>query len=52
MLMRADHMLKVGAISPVEHEAVWWQAYDRLEETRYVYAEGGPAGSTKQRSGV
>jgi hypothetical protein len=36
MLTRADNMLASGAISPVDHEAVWWQAYDRLEETTYV----------------
>ena len=33
MLTRADHMLTTGAISPVEHEAIWWQAYDHLEAT-------------------
>ncbi|BBZ48243.1 hypothetical protein MPRM_55240 [Mycobacterium parmense] len=33
MLTRADHMLRVGAISLAEHEAVWWEAYDRLEAT-------------------
>lgn len=27
----ADRMLAIGAISPVEHEAIWWQAYDRLD---------------------
>jgi hypothetical protein len=32
-LTRADHLLTTGAISPVEHEAVWWHAYDHLEET-------------------
>lgn len=31
-LTRADHLLTSGAISPVEHEAVWWHAYDHLEE--------------------
>jgi uncharacterized protein DUF6611 len=31
MLTRADHMLRAGAISVVEHEATWWQAYNRLE---------------------
>jgi hypothetical protein len=36
MLTRADQMLKRGAISPVEHEAIWWEAYDRLEAVRYV----------------
>ena len=36
MLIRADHMLTTGAISAVEHEATWWEAYDRLEETTHV----------------
>lgn len=36
MLTRADDMLSIGAISPVEYEAVWWQAYDRLEDTAHV----------------
>ena len=36
MLTRADDMLTTGAISPVEHEAIWWQAYNRLEETTHV----------------
>jgi len=36
MLTRADQMLKTGAISPVEHEAIWWEAYDHLEAVRYV----------------
>ena len=36
MLTRADQMLTAGAISPVEHEAIWWEAYDRLEAVRYV----------------
>jgi hypothetical protein len=31
MLARADHMLSTYAISPVEYEAIWWQAYDRLD---------------------
>jgi hypothetical protein len=31
MLTMADRMLATGAISPVEHEATWWKAYDRLE---------------------
>ena len=30
LLTRADHMLATGAISLVEHEAIWWEAYDRL----------------------
>jgi hypothetical protein len=36
MLVRADHMLTTGAISPREHEATWWEAYDRLEGTAHV----------------
>jgi hypothetical protein len=36
MLHRADHMLTTGAISLVEHEATWWEAYDRLKETTHV----------------
>ena len=36
MLTRADGMLSTGAISPVEYEAIWWQAYDRLEDTTQV----------------
>jgi hypothetical protein len=36
MLIRADHMLTTGAISPGEHEATWWEAYDRLERTAHV----------------
>lgn len=31
MLTRADQMLRTGAISLVEHEATWWEAYDHLE---------------------
>ena len=36
MLARADHMVRTDAISPVEHEAIWWQAYDRLAATTTV----------------
>ncbi len=36
MLTRADRMLTTGAISPVEHEATWWEAYDRLEAIEHV----------------
>jgi hypothetical protein len=36
MLARADDMLSTGAISPVEYEAIWWQAYDRLEDSTHV----------------
>lgn len=30
MLIDADRMLATRAISPVEHEATWWEAYDSL----------------------
>ncbi len=30
-LVRADQLLANGAISFVEHEAIWWDAYDRIE---------------------
>ena len=36
MLTRADRMLTTGAISSVEHEATWWEAYDRLEAITHV----------------
>ncbi len=36
MLTRADRMLTIGAISLVEHEAIWWEAYDRLEAVTHV----------------
>jgi hypothetical protein len=35
-LTRADQLLRTGAISLVEHEASWWEAYDRLEEITHV----------------
>jgi len=31
MLTRADCFRETGEISPVEHEAIWWEVYDRLE---------------------
>ena len=31
LLTCADHMLKSGAITPAQHELIWWQAYDSLE---------------------
>ena len=31
MLTRADCLRETGEISPVEHEAIWWEVYDRLE---------------------
>ncbi|MCV7443665.1 hypothetical protein H7K33_15615 [Mycobacterium paraense] len=34
MLVRADDLLASGAISVVEREAIWWEAYDRLEAAR------------------
>lgn len=33
MLTRADDLLATGTISVVEHEAIWWEAYDRLGRT-------------------
>jgi hypothetical protein len=36
MLTRADQMLTTGVISLVEHEAIWWEAYDRLEAITHV----------------
>ena len=30
-LIAADELLRCGKASPVEHELIWWQAYDRLE---------------------
>jgi hypothetical protein len=36
MLTGADHMLTTGAISQVEHEATWREAYERLEGTTDV----------------
>jgi hypothetical protein len=30
-LTRADRMVAAGAISRVEYEAIWWDAYERLE---------------------
>ena len=30
MLTQAGQLLTVGDISSVEHEAIWWEAYDRL----------------------
>jgi hypothetical protein len=31
VLTRADHMLSTGAITPSQHELLWWQAYESLE---------------------
>ncbi|SPM31031.1 DUF6611 family protein [Mycobacterium terramassiliense] len=36
MLTEADRMLANGAISLVEHEAIWWEAYDRVEAIAHV----------------
>jgi len=36
MLTQADESLASGAISVVEHEAVWWEAYDRLGAIAHV----------------
>ncbi len=35
MLTGADRMLITGAISRVEHEAIWWDAYERLEAVKH-----------------
>ncbi len=35
-LASADHLLANGAISLVEHEAVWWDVYDRIEAIAHV----------------
>ncbi|MCW2651764.1 MAG: hypothetical protein JWR32_2740, partial [Mycobacterium sp.] len=34
MLTAADEKIGKGALSPVEYEAVWWSAYDRLKVAR------------------
>jgi hypothetical protein len=31
ILTRADQMLSTGAITPCQHELLWWQAYESLE---------------------
>ncbi|MDD4866638.1 MAG: hypothetical protein PHQ28_05770 [Mycobacterium sp.] len=36
LLIKADHMLMTGDISPVEHEAAWWEAYNRLGVITYA----------------
>ena len=36
VLTRADSLLRAGAIDPAQHEALWWQAYDRLEDPAYA----------------
>ena len=36
VLTRADHMLTTRAITRPQHEALWWQAYDRLEVGAHV----------------
>jgi hypothetical protein len=30
VLCAADDLREKGGISPAQHEAVWWQVYDRL----------------------
>lgn len=35
-LTRADRMLATGAVSVVEHEAIWWEAYERVEAIAHV----------------
>lgn len=42
VLTDADRGLATGEISSVQHEAIWWQAYDRLGEwSRVVITAGG-----------
>jgi hypothetical protein len=36
LLTRADAMLDAGAIDATQHEALCWQAYNRLEEPAHV----------------
>jgi hypothetical protein len=36
LLTYADHMLSAAAITLLQHEALWWQAYDRLEVGAHV----------------
>ena len=36
LLTRADHMLEAGAVDATQHEALWWQAYDRIEVPAHV----------------
>jgi hypothetical protein len=36
MLIRADHLLAKGAISSGERDAIWREAYDRLEGNEHV----------------
>ena len=36
LLIDADERLDRGQASPVQHEAVWWQAYDRLGQSARV----------------
>lgn len=35
LMTRAERMLRDGAISRVQHEAIWWETYRRLEATTY-----------------
>ncbi|ORV83074.1 hypothetical protein AWC11_23015 [Mycobacterium interjectum] len=35
-LLRADDLLASGAISMVEHEAVWWDVYERIDAIAHV----------------
>ena len=36
MLTRADRMLASCAVSPIEHEAIWREAYDRVDAIAHV----------------
>ncbi len=35
-LLRADNLLANGAISLVEHEAIWWDVYERIDAIAHV----------------
>ncbi len=36
VLTAADRLLNAGRIAPVQHEALWWQAYERMEIPAHV----------------
>ena len=46
-LTRADRLLAEGVISPVEHEAVWWQAYDAVGAPRCAQSAAHSHGSKR-----
>jgi hypothetical protein len=46
VLCAADELREQGGISPAQHEAVWWQVYDRLG------ADGRVPGTTRNRKAL